>query len=281
MPSYYDTYEVPSQPPPQAPKGLGGGSLLPQALIDLMSDERQRMRGGARGRRRDSTIETCARGSRDLCERKERETRQEERDSSRNREESREEGGEERRKAEESDEVSPRTRPGASMLTECGSETISRRFPLPPVPGLMREGGSQVPGGSTIPPFLSPSLSTMMSTRLSSVRAPVSAISARKHCVVRASSASQSTSVTKKSVASVAPRVALPALVGALSSFAAPALALVDDRMNGDGVGLPLGINDPALAIALASVATFVWSQYYLSQRDLGGDKGDDSGLSL
>merc|ERR1719440_1923174 len=109
----------------------------------------------------------------------------------------------------------------------------------------------------------------MMSTRLSSVRAPVSAISARKHCVVRASSASQSTSVTKKSVASV---VALP-LVGALSSFAAPALALVDDRMNGDGVGLPLGINDPALAIALASVATFVWSQYYLSQRDLGGDK--------
>merc|ERR1719453_1286034 len=37
----------------------------------------------------------------------------------------------------------------------------------------------------------------------------------------------------------------------------------------------------PALAIALASVATFVWSQYYLSQRDLGGDKGDDSGLSL
>ena len=120
----------------------------------------------------------------------------------------------------------------------------------------------------------------MMSTRLSScsVRAPVKAISARKHCVVRASSASgQSSPVTKKSVASV---VALP-LVGALSSFAAPALALVDDRMNGDGVGLPLGINDPALAIALASVATFVWSQYYLSQRDLGGDKGDDSGLSL
>merc|ERR1719453_1455382 len=73
-------------------------------------------------------------------------------------------------------------------------------------------------------------------------------------------------------------------LVGAAAAWAAaaaPALALVDDRMNGDGVGLPLGINDPALAIALASVATFVWSQYYLSQRDLGGDKGDDSGLSL
>ena len=116
----------------------------------------------------------------------------------------------------------------------------------------------------------------MMSTRLSSVRAPVKSMAARP-VAVRASSASQSTSVTKKSVASV---VALP-LVGALSSFAAPALALVDDRMNGDGVGLPLGINDPALAIALASVATFVWSQYYLSQRDLGGDKGDDSGLSL
>ncbi|XRB19764.1 photosystem II PsbW protein [Pseudoscourfieldia marina] len=120
----------------------------------------------------------------------------------------------------------------------------------------------------------------MMSTRLSScsVRAPVSAISARKHCVVRASSSSSSPA--KASVASVASLVALP-VVASISSFAAPALALVDDRMNGDGVGLPLGINDPALAIALASVATFVWSQYYLSQRDLGGDKGDDSGLSL
>ena len=121
----------------------------------------------------------------------------------------------------------------------------------------------------------------MMSTRLSSVRAPVSAVSAsaaRKHVVTRASSSS---SPAKASVASVAGKAALPALVASVSSFAAPALALVDDRMNGDGVGLPLGINDPALAIALASVATFVWSQYYLSQRDLGGDKGDDSGLSL
>ena len=177
---------------------------------------------------------------------------------------------------------------------ECGSETISRRFPPVPVPGLMREGGSQSgpsPGPRGGPRYCaqvlgSPSIlitnyfhATMMSTRLSSVRAPVKAISARKHCVVRASSSSSSPA--KASVASVAPRVALPALVASVSSFAAPALALVDDRMNGDGVGLPLGINDPALAIALASVATFVWSQYYLSQRDLGGDKGDDSGLSL
>ena len=116
----------------------------------------------------------------------------------------------------------------------------------------------------------------MMSTKLSSVRAPVKAISARP-VAVRASKASQSAPVAKPAAASVA----LPAIVASVSSFAAPALALVDDRMNGDGVGLPLGINDPALAIALASVATFVWSQYYLSQRDLGGDKGDDSGLSL
>merc|ERR1719231_283149 len=69
----------------------------------------------------------------------------------------------------------------------------------------------------------------------------------------------------------------LSGLVASVATTAAPALALVDDRMNGDGTGLPLGVNDPALAIALASVVTFVWTQYYLSQRDLGGDKGDDS----
>lgn len=81
-------------------------------------------------------------------------------------------------------------------------------------------------------------------------------------------------------------RVALGGLVGAavaLPSLLAthPALALVDERLNGDGTGQILGINDASLFWVLAIVFGLVWAAYYNSQRDLGGDKGDDSGLTL
>merc|ERR1719409_1377721 len=118
----------------------------------------------------------------------------------------------------------------------------------------------------------------MAATTLPSTRA----LAAARPCQVRSvrARAAQPASAPKVGPAKKAAAPVVGA-VAAWAAAAAPALALVDDRMNGDGVALPLGINDPALAIALASVATFVWSQYYLSQRDLGGDKGDDSGLSL
>lgn len=70
--------------------------------------------------------------------------------------------------------------------------------------------------------------------------------------------------------------VSLPALLAAH-----PAFALVDDRLAGEGTGKIFGINDPALFWALAGAFALVWSLYYISGKDLGGDKGEDSGLSL
>jgi photosystem II PsbW protein len=55
----------------------------------------------------------------------------------------------------------------------------------------------------------------------------------------------------------------------------------VDQRMNGDGVGLPLGVSDPALGWVILGVVTFVWTLYYTSSLGEFGDEGDDSGLGL
>jgi photosystem II PsbW protein len=64
-----------------------------------------------------------------------------------------------------------------------------------------------------------------------------------------------------------------------------PALAIVDDRLNGDGTGLPLGINDGALGTILAAVPALVFALYYAAGKQessiIAGGKNDDSGLSL
>jgi len=39
----------------------------------------------------------------------------------------------------------------------------------------------------------------------------------------------------------------------------------VDDRLNGDGTGLPLGINDGSLGIILATVPLAVFSLYFIA----------------
>lgn len=57
--------------------------------------------------------------------------------------------------------------------------------------------------------------------------------------------------------------------------------AQVDERMNGDGTGRPLGINNGAVGLAMLIVFTVVWSQWYGSQRDLGEFDDKDSGLGL
>ncbi len=51
----------------------------------------------------------------------------------------------------------------------------------------------------------------------------------------------------------------------------------VDDRLNGDGTGLPVGVNDPALTTAILGAFFLVWVLWYNSQKDLG----DDAGLDL
>lgn len=60
-----------------------------------------------------------------------------------------------------------------------------------------------------------------------------------------------------------------------------PATAQVDDRLGGDGVGLPLGVSDPNIFYNMVAVFGTVWALYYLGTRDLGGDNGDDSGMTL
>jgi len=56
------------------------------------------------------------------------------------------------------------------------------------------------------------------------------------------------------------------------------ARALVDERLNGDGVGLPLGINDPVLGWVLLSVFLLVWGLYSTSVRSISNNDDEDSG---
>ena len=62
-------------------------------------------------------------------------------------------------------------------------------------------------------------------------------------------------------------------------------LPQVDDRLNGDGAGIALGVNDPVLGAHLLGVFTAIWALYYIANNSDGflqsGGKDDDSGLSL
>ncbi|GIL78635.1 hypothetical protein Vretimale_6238 [Volvox reticuliferus] len=60
-----------------------------------------------------------------------------------------------------------------------------------------------------------------------------------------------------------------------------PAWALVDERLNGDGTGLPFGVNEPALGWALTIVFGVMWAVWFTGQRDLGDFEDNDSGLKL
>jgi len=79
--------------------------------------------------------------------------------------------------------------------------------------------------------------------------------------------------VAKKAAAAVA---AAPVLLASN-----PAFALVDDRLNGDGTGLPLGINDPILGFIFVGVLGAVWALYFNAQKDFGDFEDDESGLGL
>lgn len=55
----------------------------------------------------------------------------------------------------------------------------------------------------------------------------------------------------------------------------------VDDRLNGDGVGYPLGISDPTLAWVFVGVAGLIWTLYFIAQKDFGDFEDKDSGVGL
>ena len=61
-------------------------------------------------------------------------------------------------------------------------------------------------------------------------------------------------------------------------------IAQVDERLNGDGTGLILGINDELLGFILLTIPAVIFSQFFYAQKDEGiaaGGEDDDSGLSL
>jgi len=65
---------------------------------------------------------------------------------------------------------------------------------------------------------------------------------------------------------------------------ALPALAVIEERMGGEGAGaygrLPLGINDPILGFILAGVVVTVWGLYLTTGGNAGYEE-EDSGLDL
>jgi hypothetical protein len=44
----------------------------------------------------------------------------------------------------------------------------------------------------------------------------------------------------------------------------------VDDRLNGDGAGIALGVNDPVLGAHLLGVFTAIWALYYIANSSDG-----------
>ena len=54
----------------------------------------------------------------------------------------------------------------------------------------------------------------------------------------------------------------------------------IDERMNGDGAGIPLGVNEPILGFVMLGVFTAVWVLYAVTAKDFGGQEEED-GLSL
>jgi len=107
-------------------------------------------------------------------------------------------------------------------------------------------------------------------TRVALAKPQATRVVAARAVVCRA----QQQSVAAKAAAAA---VSLPAFLAAH-----PALALVDDRMNGDGTGKILGISDPALFWVIAGVFTTVWAIYYVAGKDIDTDDNDeDYGLKL
>merc|ERR1719356_1050867 len=69
------------------------------------------------------------------------------------------------------------------------------------------------------------------------------------------------------------------ALIGAMTA-GCEALALVDDRLGGEGTGKILGVNDPVLGWVIIGVFGTVWALYAVSTKTMP-IVGDGDGLGL
>lgn len=66
----------------------------------------------------------------------------------------------------------------------------------------------------------------------------------------------------------------------AMAATAAPAMALVDERMSTEGTGLSLGLSNNLLGWILLGVFGLIWSLYTIYTSDLEEDE-ESGGLSL
>uniref|UniRef100_A0A0D9V6C5 PSII 6.1 kDa protein n=1 Tax=Leersia perrieri TaxID=77586 RepID=A0A0D9V6C5_9ORYZ len=66
----------------------------------------------------------------------------------------------------------------------------------------------------------------------------------------------------------------------AMAATAAPAMALVDERMSTEGTGLSLGLSNNLLGWILLGVFGLIWSLYTIYTSDLDEDE-ESGGLSL
>eukprot|EP01023_Acetabularia_acetabulum_P020864 TRINITY_DN208_c0_g1_i1.p2 TRINITY_DN208_c0_g1~~TRINITY_DN208_c0_g1_i1.p2 ORF type:complete len:122 (-),score=21.74 TRINITY_DN208_c0_g1_i1:120-485(-) len=118
------------------------------------------------------------------------------------------------------------------------------------------------------------------STSFSAVRSPIRSLKFTK----KITSTKQIIHVNKETIvaATQKPQNLGIGLMGVVVlGGALPAMAIVDDRMNGDGTGLIFGFNDSALFWAVLGTFSLIWILYFVSQPDLGGDEDDEAGLSL
>ncbi|KAL9676572.1 hypothetical protein QQ045_004786 [Rhodiola kirilowii] len=68
-------------------------------------------------------------------------------------------------------------------------------------------------------------------------------------------------------------------LAAAAATFSNPAMALVDERMSTEGVGLPFGLSNNLLGWILFGVFGLIWAFYFSYTANLEED--EESGLSL
>lgn len=54
----------------------------------------------------------------------------------------------------------------------------------------------------------------------------------------------------------------------------------VDDRLNGDGAGIPFGLNEPILGFVMIAVFGTVWALYASSAKSFG-QQDEEDGLGL
>lgn len=55
----------------------------------------------------------------------------------------------------------------------------------------------------------------------------------------------------------------------------------VDERLNGDGTGLPFGVNEGVLGWCMFGAFSLVWTIWFTSQKDLGDFENPEDGLKL